>query len=282
MTFALIFAGLGLLFIFGAQDAGRLRIIACDVGQGDGILIVSPNGQQIIIDGGPGTKIVDCLGNKMPFWDRTIEMIVLTHPQRDHLEGLLGVLNRYKVKMIVQTEVENQTELYRQWQKQVEEEGAKKYRPKAGDRLIVGKMAFDVLWPTEEKLELWKLAEPRDLNESSIVMRLSSGQFCAYLTGDIPKEILEKLIDKPCQVLKIAHHGSKTGTNEQILNLARPQMAIIQVGKNSFGHPHKEVLDFLSSKGVKILRNDINGIITIKSDGETFRVGLEKSSVFSQ
>ncbi|MBI2012690.1 hypothetical protein HYS90_02045 [Candidatus Curtissbacteria bacterium] len=264
LTFALIFGGLGLLFVFGAQNVGKLRIIACDVGQGDGLLVITPSGQQVVIDGGPGAKIVDCLGQKMPFWDRTIELVVLTHSQRDHLEGLIEVLTRYKVKMIVTTNVKNDTEVFKVWQEAVRNEGARVYEPDVGDQFTVQGLSLDVLWPQRDLIEQWKVKSPKDLNESSIVMRLSSGQFCTYLTGDIPKEILEKLIDKPCQVLKIAHHGSKTGTNEQVLDLAKPQIAIIQVGKNSFGHPHREVLDLLTSKGVKILRNDTNGIIEIE------------------
>ena len=135
---------------------------------------------------------------------------------------------------------------------------------------------MDILWPTKDKLELWKLAGLSELNESSVVLRLGFGQFCAYLTGDIPKEILQTLINKPCQILKISHHGSKTGTNQEILDLVKPAVAIIQVGKNSFGHPHKEVIDLLTSKGVRVYRNDINGVVEVKSEGKTYKVNGQK------
>src|SRR3989304_1750661 len=147
LTLALIFAVLGILVIFQAQGSGKLRLVACDVGQGDGILVISPGGRQVVVDGGPGTKIVDCLGQKMPFWDRTIEMMVSTHPQKDHMEGLLSVLSRYKVKMIATTQVKNETELFDEWQKALENEGAKIYTPKAGDQLKADRIEFDVLWP---------------------------------------------------------------------------------------------------------------------------------------
>ena len=125
---------------------------------------------------------------------------------------------------------------------------------------------------------MWKIARPSDINDSSAVVRLGynpdtgSGEaICAYLTGDLPKEILEGLINKPCQILKISHHGSKTGTNQEILDKVNPQIAIIQVGsKNRFGHPHKEVLDILTLKGIKILRNDTSGTIEIDSDGASY------------
>jgi len=277
LTLALILAALGLLVIVQTANLGKLRLVFCDVGQGDGMLLITPSGKDIVVDGGPGTKIVDCLGENLPFWDRTIEMVVLTHPQKDHMEGLLSVLSRYKVKMIATTGVENETELFKAWQTAIKAEGARIYTPKAGDRLVLDSVrgqtsSMDVLWPTSEKLEIWKLAGLSELNKSSVVLRLQMDGFCAYLTGDIPKEILEGLIDGTCQVLKISHHGSKTGTNQEILDSIDPKVAIIQVGKNSFGHPHKEVLEMLGSKGVKIYRNDINGVIELKSDGDNYKV----------
>ena len=283
LTFALILFALGLLVIVQTANLGKLRLVFCDVGQGDGMLLITPSGKDIVVDGGPGTKIVDCLGEKMPFWDRTIEMVVLTHPQKDHLEGLLEVLARYKVEMITTTGVENETELFKAWQTAIKAEGARIYTPKVGDRLILDTggsqtSSMDILWPTKDKLELWKLAGLSELNESSVVLRLGFGQFCAYLTGDIPKEILQTLINKPCQILKISHHGSKTGTNQEILDLVKPAVAIIQVGKNSFGHPHKEVIDLLTSKGVRVYRNDINGVIEIGSNGQSFKVKTSQNN----
>ena len=276
LTLALFSVTLGLLLIFQNQNSGKFRIIACDIGQGDGMLLISPSGKQVVVDGGPGTKIVDCLGQKMPFWDRTLEMVVLTHPEKDHLEGLLEVLVRYEVKMIVTSGVVNDTELFNAWQEALKKEGAKVHTAKAGDKLVIDSLTMDILWPTAEKLALWKLTAPSEINESSIVSRVTFGQFCAYLTGDIPKEIFQTLINKPCQVLKISHHGSKTGTNQDIIESVDPKVAIIQVGKNSFGHPHKEVIDLLESKVVEIYRNDSNGIIEMSTDGKSFKVRPER------
>lgn len=284
LSLALIFATLGLLFIFQSQNSAKTRLIFCDVGQGDGILVMVGT-KQVLIDGGPGTKIVDCLGQTMPFWDRTIEMVVLTHPQRDHLEGLIEVLARYDVGMIVTTEVPSNTELFGEWEKSVANAQAKIYVPDAGDQLVIDRgltplgvkpLSLQVLWPQRDQIAIWKQSPPQDLNETSIVMRLTYGGFCAYLTADIPKEILQPLIDTFCQVLKVAHHGSRTGTNQEIVDLVKPAIAIIQVGKNSFGHPHKEVIDLLVSGGVKVFRNDINGIIEIESDGERVRVEAKR------
>ena len=279
LTCALIFIGLGLLLIYQSQTLGKLRLIACDVGQGDGLLIISPDGREILIDAGAGSKMVDCLSRYMPFWDREIEMIVPTHPHQEHMEGFLEVLARYKVNAILTTEVPNDTQFYKKWQKALNKEGANIYTPNGKDQFIIdsSQTKLQVLWPTRPAIDRWKKQPPSDLNDTSIVLRLEYGQFCAYLTGDLPKELLQNLIDKPCQVLKVVHHGSRTGTNEKVLEEAKPQLAIIQVGKNNkFGHPHKEVIDLLTSRGVKILRNDINGSIELDSDGKAYQVKSER------
>ena len=180
---------------------GKLRLIFCDVGQGDGILIVTPGGKQIVVDGGPGTKIVDCLGAKMPFWDRTVEMMIVTHAQQDHMEGQIEIFKRYKVERVVWSGVENTTALFSVWQKLLEAEKSEVHLGRSGDKLKLDKIVFDVLWPTTEMLNVWKIVPPVDINDSSVVARLeynpdtgSGKAICAYLTGDLPKEILEGLI----------------------------------------------------------------------------------------
>lgn len=274
--FALFFAGLLLIFYF--SSLGELRIIACDVGQGDGLLIVTPGGKQVVVDGGPGNKMAGCLSNNMPFWDRTVEVVLNTHPQEDHLEGLVGVLENYKVKTVAVSGIEAKTGFFDAWEKDLAIEQARIYNPKAGDKVILdngrnGGVGMEILWPPNYKYDSWALVTPKDLNESSVVFRLSYGQFCAYFTGDIPMEILETLIDKPCQVLKIAHHGSKTGTSEKILDSAKPKVVIIQAGKNNrYGHPHKEVLDLLGDSQVQVLRNDLDGEVEVATDGMIIRV----------
>lgn len=273
-TAALVFAGLGLLLIVEAQSIGKLRYIACDVGQGDGQLIITPSGQEILVDGGPNSKILDCLSAKMPFWDRKIELVVLTHPQQDHLAGLLDVIEKYDIDTLMTTGVGNESDTFKRWEELVNKKRLKIYRPKAGDELVIDdKTRLKILWPGEGQAEEWKVKAPSDLNETVVVFKLVYGDFCAYLTGDITKEILETVIDGKCAVLKVSHHGSKTGTSDAILEKAKPEVAIIQVGKNNrFGHPHKEVLDLLGSKGIKILRNDTDGAIEIDTDGKSLNL----------
>lgn len=277
LTAAVIFVGLGVLLIWQSLQLGKFRLIACDIGQGDGMLIIAPGGQEIVIDGGPGRRILDCLGRHMPFWDRKVEMMVLTHPHAEHMEGLLAILDSYRVGTVVTTDIPNDTQMYKAWHERLLKSGAKVYEPNVGDALRVGTIAFDILWPPRDKIEQWKRAPAADLNDTSIVMRLDYGQFCGYLTGDLPKEVLATLINRQCDLLKVVHHGSKTGTDEEVLSKIRPKIAVIQVGaKNQFGHPHKEVLDVLNKFGVKILRNDLNGEIEIVTDGKTLNLTKSK------
>src|SRR3989338_5707869 len=112
---ALILVGLGVLLIWQSLQIGKFRFIACDVGQGDGMMIIAPNGAEIVVDGGPGSRITDCLSRHMPLWDRTIEMVVLTHPHSEHMEGFLDIFNRYEVKTVLDTVAFNKTQLYQRW-----------------------------------------------------------------------------------------------------------------------------------------------------------------------
>lgn len=281
---AFILLGLGTITIFQLQNLDKTRLIFCDVGQGDAILITSGT-RQILVDGGPGNKILDCLGAKMPFWDREIEMVVLTHPQQDHMEGLLGVLTRYEIATVVTTNVANETQLFGEWQKALASEGARIYEPDVDDQFVVDAArgeTLSVLWPSSTKVTEWQADAPSDLNETSIVMRLDTGNSsanrCVYLTGDLPKEILVGLIDRQCEILKISHHGSRTGTDKEILEKAKPRVAVIQVGRNNrFGHPHKEVLDQLVSQDIDILRNDTDGTVEIESDGKSFKIKRDRN-----
>ncbi len=260
---------LGILAASASFKLGKLRIIACDVGQGDGLLVITPKGDDVVIDAGPGTKIADCLSRYMPFWDRKVEMMVLTHPQQDHMEGQMAVFANYEVENMVTTGVENDTELYREWQKALVNEGSKVYKPMAGDAISVGGVSFDVLWPAKSRYEIWQAKPPTDVNESSVILKLNYAGKCAYFTGDIPKEILELVVNGKCDILKVAHHGSKTGTNQRVLDEVKPSVALISVGQNNkFGHPNKEVLDILDAVGVKILRTDKMGDIEVDLDSK--------------
>jgi competence protein ComEC len=287
----LIIAGLGLIFVvqalrfgkLGSFGSGKLRIIFCDVGQGDGMLIITPSGKEAVVDGGPGNSILSCLSNNMPFWDRNVEFMISTHPQADHMEGLIAILQNYQVKNILTTGIENNsTQFFGVWKKEIATEGAKIIAPNIGDEIILDSAAgnvvsFTVLWPGQSQINQWKVKPAGDLNDTAIIMRLNYGDFCVYLTADSPKEILERVVDKNCPVLKVAHHGSKTGTSEPVLDKIAPQLAVIQVGKNNrYGHPKKEVIDMLDGRKIKTLRNDINGMVKVDTDGKSFSIKTER------
>ncbi|HSX19077.1 MAG TPA: MBL fold metallo-hydrolase [Candidatus Saccharimonadales bacterium] len=279
ITLAFIFTALGAIFIFQNQQSGELRLIFCDVGQGDGMLIISPGGHEAVVDAGAGGKMSGCLSKYMPYWDRTVELIVPTHAHQEHMEGFLDIFNKYQIKNILTTNVPNDTQFYREWQKEVAAEGAKVVEPTADNVVLLdpekgqASAKFEVIYPTNQKVLGWKSNIPADLNDASIVMRLTYGDFCAYLTGDLPKETLEPLIDKPCQVLKVVHHGSRTGTSARLLEEISPKLAVIQVGRdNKYGHPHLEVLNQLSQHNIKILRNDQSGTIEVDSNGKSWNV----------
>ncbi len=254
----------GLLVLAAVQwPDGRLRVVFCDVGQGDSILM-SKGSMQVLVDGGPGDKVLSCLGRQMPFWDRQIEVVVNTHGEEDHMGGLGEVLERYKVgKVIVSGWGDGDSWIEKGRQVEV-------YEAKKGDVIKAGEISFKVLWPEKEKN---KVLGASSLNEQSLVLLASYGRFDWLLTGDIGVETensLDGLVD--VEVLKVAHHGSKFSSGESFLRKVKPELAVIQVGRNSFGHPTDEVLERLKASGVKVMRNDIHGDIKVVSDGKKWWV----------
>ena len=263
------------IVVFDLSKPRFLEVIFFDVGQGDAIFINTPKRQQILIDGGPTSAILEKLGKEMPFYDRTIDLIILTHPERDHLAGLLEVLEKYKVENILWTGVERDTTEYEEWQKLIKKEGAKIYIVPSVQKITMEKdILMNFLYPSENLAG----KELENSNDTSIVSHLVFGKNSFLFTGDISKSVEEKLIirENSCldsDVLKVAHHGSKTSSSEEFIAKVSPEIAVISVGKsNSYGHPHQEVLETLKKYGIKILRTDQNGDIKIISDGITYKI----------
>ena len=245
------------------------KFVFCDIGQGDGFVYITSGGSQIVFDSGPGVKITNCLDRIMPFGDRKIEAMLLTHPQQDHMQGQINVFENFQVERVFYTGVMASSQVFNEWLRLANAEKAQIVNLKRGDEVTAGAATFEVLWPPEEDEKVWKEEPPDDLNESSYVVRLDEGKFCAYLTGDVPKEIMALLVTKPCQLLKVGHHGSKTATDSFVVGKVLPKIAVIQVGANNrFGHPNGEALTALSQVGAKILRNDINGDIEVLFNAE--------------
>jgi len=293
---------LGLILIIGLLLLGvsqladdKLHITVCDVGQGDAILISWKN-YQMLMDGGPDNSVLNCLGKQMGFWDRTIELVVLSHPQADHMTGLIEVLDRYEVKKMLVSNVVNDTEEFWRLRELVIAEKVEIFEPVQNQRLKLGprgrgarQVEFEVLWPAEkggnnlawkgegnEKREkvLGIKSSNSDVNEISVVLQGKFGKFDFLLTGDIGKQIEKMLMVldmiEEVELLKIAHHGSKYSSDKQFLEMIKPEIAVISVGKNSFGHPTEEVLGLLEEVGAEILRTDEVGMVEIVSDGESW------------
>ncbi|HUD09573.1 MAG TPA: MBL fold metallo-hydrolase [Patescibacteria group bacterium] len=283
--FSLIFTSLFLLAaIFLYQNAklndGKLHVVVCDVGQGDGILIRTPDGSDILVDGGPDDSILNCLSSHLPFWDRTIELMVLTHPHVDHAAGLIEVLKRYTVLHFVTEKVLGGTATY----KRLEDElAAKKLSAQylfSGDRIdLADKTSLLTLWPTHEWLNSNQLQAKNeqnlDLNGFCLVQLFTYGNFTLLLTGDAGSVVEDKIAAQVGKigVLKVPHHGSKTGMSDYFLTQINPSLAIISVGANNrYGHPAQSALDLLKNHGIKYFRTDQNGTVEVISDGKSFAI----------
>lgn len=252
------------LGIFSLPDR-RLHLIACDVGQGDATMITYGN-LDILIDGGPTNKVIDCLGRHLPFWDREIEMVILTHPDSDHYTGLIEVFKRYKVDNFLTNGLKSSNQSYKVLENEVGGRGIKTKVAKKGTRIRYGMMHLDIVNPVEAD-------ETKESNDNSLAMLLNYGSFEAILTGDAPKEILNTIsVNKPADYIKLSHHGSKTGTDNFTLDNFMPKLAVISVGKNNYGHPNEEVLRLLKEKGIRMLRTDEMGNIVVESDGRNFQI----------
>ena len=245
----------------------NLRIIACNVGQGDAIIVTYGN-TQALIDGGPGNKVISCLSRYMPFWDRTIELVVLTHPDADHATGLVEVFKNYNVKIFVTTNIKKETNVYSALNTKVKEKRIKTYYAKAGDTLVSGKLYFDIFHPKEIPPEADKV------NLYSIVIKMSFLDFNALFTGDIEDAECDYISDvfdlSGIEYLKVPHHGSKNGLSQKMLNEIKPQIAVISLGKNNFGHPHQEVLDMLANSNTKVLRTDKGRDVVLETNGSAW------------
>ncbi|HLD24501.1 MAG TPA: hypothetical protein VJB96_01155 [Patescibacteria group bacterium] len=289
--------GLILLFNFlTSLPDGKLHIIFCDVGQGDAAYVRFPDGRDMLVDGGPNNKVLGCLGKHMPFWDRSLDLVVLSHPQKDHMQGLLAVFERYKIGYFVRSDVANTTDGYQKLMELVKTRRIKEKFVTTGEQISVGETALTILWPSEDQIAYFKRpplaaqgealsnsvlgtsASMSDLNDASVVVWLRYGSFDAMFPGDADTRVESgyrgtELADPIVEVLKVPHHGSKTGMTLDYLNWLKPQLAVISVGSNNtYGHPTPEILSMLATIGSQVLRTDQMGDIEIVSDGNGWRV----------
>jgi competence protein ComEC len=260
----------------------NLRIIACDVGQGSATLIEKGR-TQILVDGGPNGSVVSCLSRHMSFWDRNIEVVILTHPDSDHFSGLIDVFENYNVEKLVSTEINGESAAFDSLVEVVGESKAEIIYARTGSKYSIGNISIDILNPSLDVLgaqddfenEVLASAFVDKKNNLSVVFELSYLEFKALFTGDIEDVISDQIADKYAldnlEYLQIPHHGSKNGLSEKLFNEVSPELAVISVGKNNrFGHPHSEVLDLLT--GTKTLRTDEMRDIVVETDGNGFSI----------
>lgn len=251
---------------------GVLTVAFLNVGQGDSIFIEAPSGNQVLIDGGSNKSVLRELGKVMPFYDRSIDMVVATHPDKDHIGGLPAIVDKFKVGVFVEPGVSSDNGTYESLRSLVEKNEIKKVTAKRGERVFLDEGVYmDILFPDRDTTG-W------ESNTASVVARLVYGDTSFLFTGDSPKRVEEYLTSLDggglgANVLKLGHHGSRTSNSEVFLSAVAPQYAIISAGKdNRYGHPHKEVVDTLKEFEIPSLATYEKGTITFKSDGKNIKV----------
>ena len=258
--------------IFIETRNGILTVVFLDAGQGDAIFIEAPNGNQVLIDGGPNKSVLRQLSKVMPFYDRSIDIVIATHSDKDHIGGLPDVLQRYTVDFILESGAKNDTGISRAFESAILQNKIKRIFAKRGMAITLGDDVFlNILFPDRDVSEV-------ESNTTSIVAQLFYKNTEFMFTGDSPKTIEEYLVfldgeKLRSDVLKVGHHGSKTSSSESFVGYVSPEYAIISAGAdNSYGHPHKEVVEILNQFGSAILNTKDNGAIIFKSDGENIVV----------
>ncbi len=274
----LIVSGL-LIILFCRQSLqfndNKLHVVFCDVGQGDGIFIRAPGGQSILIDGGPNDKILNCLSQHMPFWDRTIELVILTHPHADHYTGLTAVLKRYTVKNFATEKEESSSLAYKELLQTLSSQKISVKYLHAHDRFKTKDgLALLILAAADNALPENKALAVQEAEKDVLSMLLTLGSFNTLLTSDSQEDILNSLLDSRLlslgiDVLQVPHHGSRYGLGKEVAGKVKPNLAVISVGRNNkYGHPAESVLALLQN--TKTLRTDKNGEIEIVTDGQSY------------
>lgn len=247
----------------------ELRVSFLDVGQGDAILIHAPNGRELLIDSGADLTVIEKLGEEMNFFDRTIDMILATHSDADHIGGFPYVLDRYHIGTIIESEISSPTATDRMFGQKVSDEHANKLWARTGERIVLDQkygVVLDILFPDQNPTG-W------ETNEASIVVKLSYGKTSFLLTGDSPSEVEEHLVELygdqlRADVLKLGHHGSKTSSSEEFLQDVKPTYAIVSAGLgNKYGHPSPEAMERTEAVNAEILGTPELGTIHCTSNG---------------
>ncbi|MDP3874937.1 MAG: ComEC/Rec2 family competence protein [bacterium] len=260
--------------LYQRQPGNILRVYFLDIGQGDAIFIDSSTHGRLLLDGGKNRKVLTELGKILPFADKRIDVMIESHPDADHIGGLPEVVSRYNVGLFLEPGVESENSIDDELHRRIEEKNIPKLLAKRGMVINFGDGAkLQILFPLHgQDVSNW------ETNGASIVARLVYGNKAFLLTGDSPIRIENVLLNLDqgflnSDVLKAGHHGSRTSTSLAYAEAVSPEYAVISAGKdNSYGHPHKEVLDILEKVGAKIVSTVESGTIKFETDGKTLKI----------
>lgn len=296
VIFSIFIICINLIFSFFNQ---KNLLVFCNVGQGDAAYIRLKDGIDILVDAGPKREVLSCLGKYMPFYDRKIEVAILSHPQADHFGGFIEILNRYQIDHFIVVPIISESKNFKTLKEKLLKRKVKiknfYYEEKINLSLKnkeIAKIIF--FWPKKsfvsqniiEKGVLFRenvlgiYHSILDLNDFSLIFLFSYGDFDVLFTGDASPRVLnltEQLVadffQKKIEVLKIPHHGSKNGLTKKFLELANPELSVISVGKkNPYGHPSKEILAILKALKKNYLRTDEKGDVVIEFNEKEWRV----------
>jgi len=263
-----------ILFPAGGSSASGLELYFLDVGQGDSSLIRLAGGVDLLIDGGPPNgRLEKNLAKILPIQDRYIDLVMISHPQLDHFGGLIEVFKNYKVGAVLTSNQVSQQAAWQELEKVIEEKGIRRIILSAGDKIKYQDSYFDILSPRTSD---WA----KDINDMSIVTILNTGGLKALLGGDISgkkEKELANLYDLDVDILKVSHHGSRFSSDSEFLKEVSPAIAIVETGKNSYGHPTKEALGRLANFSSQIYRTDEYGLIKLLLEGGTLKVYNQKN-----
>lgn len=249
-----------------------LNIIFLDVGQGDAILIKSPSGKNILIDGGPDSNLTEKISKYMAYRNNKIDMIIITHPHRDHYYGLISVIKKYKPEKIIYSGIDVHLSDYSYMKNIIDDNNLQLIKPKIGDKYEIDEnLYFQITY-------MPKTSTVENLNDASVSIKLTYVNFDVIFNGwhascEIENIILKNNTNLKSEIFKASHHASKYSNCDNLLSAMKPELTIIQSGAlNRFGHPHQEAMDRILKSGSQILRNDELGDIIIKSDANNYYI----------
>lgn len=256
--------------VFAESRSGILTVAFLDVGQGDSIFIEAPNGSQVLIDGGPNKSVLRELSKVMPFYDRSIDIVIATHPDKDHIGGLPDVLELYEISTFIESGATSNTGVYNALTDAVTFNSVPQVAARRGMVIVLDEyrgIFLKILFPDRD-------VSKTNSNDASVIAQLVYGETEFLLTGDAPQKIEKYLVsldgkNLESDVLKVGHHGSKTSTSELFLGFVSPKYTVISAGAdNRYGHPHKEVLSILEKFNIPMVNTATAGTIIFTSDGE--------------